>query len=133
MGGITRTIEIDGKPVKMRASAAIVRDYRLRMGRDIIRDMVKLNDAVKAAEKNTSEDNSSERSLSVDSLEMFENIAFLMAKRGDPSIPDDPDEWLDGFALFSIYEVLPQIVQLWGLNLEQQATAKKFIAQQSEK
>ena len=76
MGGITRTIEIDGKPVKMRASAAIVRDYRLRMGRDIIRDMVKLNDAVKAAEKNTSEDNSSERSLSVDSLEMLKISHF---------------------------------------------------------
>ena len=130
-GGITKTLVIDGKSVPMRASAAIVRDYRLKMGRDIIKDMVQLNKSVKAAEKDSSEENSSESVLSVDSLEMFENIAYLMAKRADPSIPDDPSEWLDEFNLFSIYEVLPQIVQLWGLNLEQQAVSKKFIAQQS--
>ena len=41
------------------------------------------------------------------SLEMFENIAYVMAKHADKSIPDSPEEWLDQFNTFSIYQVLP--------------------------
>ena len=37
------------------------------------------------------------------SLEMFENIAYIMAKHADPNIPDTPEEWLDEFNTFSIY------------------------------
>lgn len=50
------------------------------------------------------------------SLEMFENIAYIMTKHADPSIPDSPEEWLDEFS--SIYQVLPKIIELWGLNGE---------------
>ena len=48
------------------------------------------------------------------SLEMFENIAYVMAKHADTNIPDTPEEWLDGFNTFSIYQVLPQLIELWG-------------------
>ena len=46
------------------------------------------------------------------SLEMFENIAYIMAKHADPTIPDSPEEWLDEFSTFSIYQVLPKIIEL---------------------
>ena len=46
------------------------------------------------------------------SLEMFENIAYVMAKHADPSIPDNPEEWLDEFNTFSIYQVLPKLIEL---------------------
>ena len=36
---MTQTIEIDGQPVKFRASAAIPRIYRMRFHRDIYRDL----------------------------------------------------------------------------------------------
>ena len=61
--------------------------------------------------------------------EMFENIAYVMAKHADPSIPDTPEEWLDGFNTFSIYQVLPQIIELWGLNTRTEVQAKKNFAQ----
>ena len=48
-----------------------------------------------------------------------------MAKHADPSIPDTPEEWLDGFGTFSIYQVLPEIIDLWGLNLQTDVEAKK--------
>jgi len=38
---------------------------------------------------------------------MFENIAFIMAKHADASIPDTPEEWLDQFNTFSMYTVRP--------------------------
>ena len=71
--------------------------------------------------------------LDMFSLEMFENIAFIMAKHADPSIPDTPEEWLDNFNTFSIYQVLPQLIELWGLNVKTDVEAKKNFAQQSVK
>ena len=66
--------------------------------------------------------------LDIESLEVFENIAYIMAKHADPeNVPDTPDEWLEAFNTFSIYEVLPQLIELWGLNVETQAESKKNI------
>ena len=48
-----------------------------------------------------------------------------MAKHADSNVPDSPEDWLDGFNTFSIYEVLPQIIELWGINTEQQVAVKK--------
>ena len=43
----------------------------------------------------------------------------------DASLPDTAEGWLDEFSVFSIYQVLPEIIELWGLNVETQSTAKK--------
>ena len=59
------------------------------------------------------------------SLELFENIAYMMAKHADPNIPDTPEEWLEDFNTFSIYQVLPQIIELWGLNIETEVQNRK--------
>ena len=57
---------------------------------------------------------------------MFENIAYIMAKHAEPqAVPDTPEEWLDGFNTFSIYQVLPEITKLWGLNVQSQVESKK--------
>ena len=61
---------------------------------------------------------------------MFENIAYVMAKHADANIPDTPEAWLDGFNTFSIYQVLPQLIELWGLNVQTDVSAKKKFAQQ---
>ena len=113
-----RNIEIDGKEVAFKASAAIPRIYRLKFGRDIYRDLA-------ALEKNVGENEEGKSTLDLVSLEMFENIAYVMAKHADPSIPNTPEEWLDEFNTFSIYQVLPQLIDLWGLNVQTDAEAKK--------
>ena len=69
------------------------------------------------------------RNLDVFSLELFENIAYIMAKHADSSIADTPEEWLDDFNTFSIYQVLPEIIGLWGLNVQTQVESKKKFAQ----
>lgn len=49
-----------------------------------------------------------------------------MAKHADPEgVPDDPDEWLEQFNVFSIYQILPELMKLWGMNLETQVESKK--------
>ena len=115
---LTQTIEIDGQPVKFRASAAIPRIYRLRFHRDIYKDLSLLEKSVSKQD----EDNSG---LDLFSLEMFENIAYIMAKHADSSIPDTPEEWLDNFNTFSIYQILPKLIELWGLNVQTDVQSKK--------
>lgn len=115
---ITKKIEIDGKEVLFRASAAIPRLYRIKFRRDIYKDLAQLE---KAVDQNV-EDGSM---LDTFSLELFENIAFVMAKHADPTIPDTPEEWLEEFNTFSIYQVLPQIIELWGLNVETEVQNRK--------
>ena len=71
------------------------------------------------------EEEKEEAQFSVMDLTIFENVAYVMAKHGDPSTPDSIDEWMDQFELFSIYEVLPEILKLWNLNTAQTSTPKK--------
>ena len=119
---MVQKIEIDGKQVPFRASAAIPRIYRTKFQRDIYKDLATLEKAI----GNNSEEVSN---LDMFSLEMFENIAYIMAKHADPNIPDTPEEWLDEFNTFSIYQVLPKIIELWGLNVKSESDAKKNFAQ----
>ena len=119
--GMTRKIEIDGKEVLFRASAAIPRIYRIKFHRDIYKDLSALE---KAIDKNSEEGST----LDTFSLEMFENIAYIMAKHADSTIPDTPEEWLDEFNTVSIYQVLPKLIELWGLNVQTDVTAKKNLA-----
>lgn len=120
---ITKTVQIDGKDVTFRASAAIPRMYRIRFRRDIYQDMAQLTREVDANDPNKSE-------IALDNLEMFENIAYLMAKHADPdNVPNTPEDWLEQFNTFSIYTILPKIIELWGMNTEQQAESKKKFEQ----
>lgn len=119
---MVKKIEIDGQQVPFRASAAIPRIYRIKFHRDIYKDLRELEKSVGSANPENS-------NLDMFSLEMFENIAYVMAKHADPSIPDTPEEWLDAFNTFSIYQVLPQIIELWGLNTQQEVESKKNFAQ----
>ena len=121
-----KQIEIDGKQVSFKASAAIPRIYRMKFQRDIYKDL-------KALEKSIGDNSEESSDLDMFSLEMFENIAFVMAKHADASIPNTPEEWLDGFNTFSIYQVLPQLIELWGLNVKTDVEAKKNFARQTVK
>ena len=98
------------------------RIYRLKFHRDIYKDLA-------ALEKSVGENTENGSRLDMFSLEMFENIAYIMAKHADPAaVPDSPEDWLDSFNTFSIYQVLPQLIELWGLNVQTDVQAKKNFA-----
>jgi hypothetical protein len=120
--GIKKSIEIDGQQVQFKASAAIPRIYRMKFHRDIYKDLASL-------EKSVGKGDAANSDLDAFSLEMFENIAYIMAKHADPeNVPDTPEEWLDDFNTFSIYQVLPQLIELWGLNIQTEVQSKKNFA-----
>lgn len=116
-----KIIDCDGTPVKFRATAATLRIYRELFGRDLFADMSELTKSM--------------NDLSIGDLSTFEDIAYTMAyhaaKSDGTDFPATADEWLDGLTMLSIYEVLPQLIDLWSKNNKILVAAKKKKGQQS--
>ncbi len=123
---IEKTVTVGGRDVKFRSSAAIPRLYRIKFKRDIFRDLTKLESSYRG--KTAAGEN-----MQIEDLEIFENVAYIMAWHADPTIPGTIEEWLDEFEMFSIYQVLPEILELWGSNLVTDIDAKKNSAVQTDR
>ncbi len=78
-----------------KSSAAIPRMYRIKFGRDIFKDLTKLEKSYK------DKDDGATKELEIDDLEIFENVAYIMALHGDLTIPKTIEEWLDQYEIFS--------------------------------
>lgn len=121
-----KTLTIDGRPVAFRATAAVPRLYRIKFRRDIMQDMSEIRKALEKAEKAAEDSGEVGSNIPPNLLDLFENVAFIMAKHADPeNTPATPEEWLDGFNTFSIYEIFPHILELWDLNTETKSHPKK--------
>ena len=132
MNDVLKTITVKGADgndvqVKMKADASVPRLYRIKFKRDIFKDLGALQSRL---EKTKTEG----EQLGALDLEMFENVAYMFAKHADPdNVPSDPDKWLEQFAMFSITEILPEILELWGLNMQTTSVPKKKSGSQSGK
>ena len=115
-----KIISIKDKQVGFKATASTTRRYRDKFNRDLFKDVSQLIPKM------------NEQSLSAEDLECFMNIAYIMAWQYDNTIPADPNDWLDQFEMFDIYLVLPQIIELWGLNTEEMEKPKKKAEKQNE-
>lgn len=127
---IKKTIKVCGKTVSLGASALLPKIYRINFQRDMVSDMNRLRRSITAAQSLPSDATQEERqaaALDVLDLTIFEQMAWVMAYHADNTIPHDPDEWLESFdGVFSIYEIFPTILELWGLNNQTtSAPAKK--------
>ena len=114
---LKKTITVGDKEVTFRSSATVPRLYRLKFRRDIFKDLSRLEKSMEEAKEG--------EGFEIEDLELFENVAYIMAYHADNTIPDTIEEWLDQFEMFSIYEVLPEILELWGTNLITDAESKK--------
>lgn len=115
---MTKTVVIDGKSFGMRASALTPRLYRAFFKRDMIRDMQNLihayNNLLTLPEDATEEEKTEANLVILDYLEVFENVAWLFCKEAGESVGNSPEEWLDSIdGMFSIYEAMPTIIEMW--------------------
>ena len=115
---LKKVIKIGDKDVAFRSSATVPRLYRAKFKRDIFKDLAKLESSYKGSKEEGEE-------FAINDLEIFEHVAYIMAYHADNTIPDNIDDWLDQFEMFSIYEVLPEIFALWGTNLVTDIESKK--------
>lgn len=120
---LKKTIEISGKEVTFKASAAVPRIYRMKFGRDLFVDLQKI---AKTTEKKGKSEEREESEIDIQDLSMFEQIAYTMAQHADPkNVPEDILDWLEQFETFSIYQILPEILKLWNLNQQTKSEVKK--------
>lgn len=120
-----KIITIDGRDIKFRATARTPRLYRMLTNRDMIKDMNFLAKGFSDAKDKKNEDSIMSK-LSTEHLIIFEDSAFVMAKQADPDMAEKTaDEWLDTFNMFDIYEIFPQLMDLWNLNTATTAESKK--------
>ena len=100
---------------------------KLFPGRDFLKDMECLK------EKNDEEDDS----FNMEHYEHFVRVAYTFAYQGLAPTPrgtkeqkefreEYPDawDWIDSFRTFSIYEILPEIIDLWYTNEKKVAESK---------
>lgn len=113
-----RTIQIGDKEVTFKSSAALPHIYRRRFNRDIFIDMDSL-------QKNARKTKDGGSMLDLESLEMFENLAYCFAKHADPSITDDVEGWLEQFETFDIYNILPELFNMWVQENKSTSSLKK--------
>lgn len=96
----------------MVANARVPRLYRNMFGTDMMLDMEALTKAASKGE-----------TIPPKVLTIFENVAWIFLKEGGEDVGNNPDEWLENLdGMFSVYEVLPQIVELWKLNTQTTST-----------
>ena len=110
-----KTLIIEEKAVKLKTSAAIPRMYRELAKRDIFVDMRNLVSAKKGKKININE-------LQPETLEIMEDLAYCMAKHADPSVPEDPLDWLSQFPTFAVYGIATEAMKMW---TEDQRTMSK--------
>lgn len=116
-----KIISVGGKQVGFKATASTTKRYRQKFNKDLFKDIEALLPKME------------EGSLGTKDLECFMDIAYVMAWQYDNTIPSNPYDWLDEFEMFDIYQILPQIVELWGLNVTQIEEPKKKADGQSGK
>lgn len=119
-----KIINIDGRDVEFRATARTPRLYRVIIGRDMILDMNKLSKSFKRVEEANKK--GEDISFTAEDLQIFEDAAYTMARHANPDMEErTADDWLDTFDMFSIYEVLPELLILWGENNRTTSKPKK--------
>jgi hypothetical protein len=84
---VTKTIAVDGREVSSvppPPSLGFTETSSTGTSKD-------LNELQKGIDENDAESSN----LDTFSLELFENIAWLMAKHAESDVPDTPEDWLD--------------------------------------
>lgn len=123
-----KKILIDGRERTVRASGLIPKLYRAKFGRDMVIDMMKLQKAYKKLAELPADATDEERATVLMEVDfgVLENVAWIMLKHGGEDVGNTPEEWLDSLdGVFSIYEALPDILDLWGQNNKTTSVPRK--------
>lgn len=131
---MSKTIELDGKKVKIEANALLPRLYRKEFGRDLIVDMKKMIEGVQLSAENLKKASKDPEGLAavlmadpdaLDKLDLtvVENVTWMMLRAAGEDVGESVEEWLttieDSMAL---YMAMPDVIEVW---LASQKTTSK--------
>lgn len=108
-----KQVKLCGKTCTLENNALLPRRYRNQFGRDLIIDMQAMV-------------NNYQKDPSAFNPEVLENITWLMLKEAGEPVGETPEEWLAGIDdAFALYEVIGDVVELWGKGRETTSRPKK--------
>ena len=116
-----KTIEIDGKKVKLKSTAGTPKRYKAQFRKDYFSELLKLSKLMAGndgEEFDLAKIDYSE--LDYLDFEVFYNFIWVLAKTADKNI-GDPLDWLDEFDSMPLAEIFPEIIDL----LESSISTKK--------
>lgn len=122
-----KIVEIDGNPVKFKATAALPRLYRTLFGRDIFQDMAPIIERFQSMAGSNGNATEILKNIHVNDMAVLEDLTFAMAKAGDPSLPYlDTGEWMDQYSFNSMSQAQQEAITLWIMdNYTLEKTKKK--------
>lgn len=101
-----KTINLDGRDVRVEMSADTLRVYRQEFGRDLLVDMLSLKEGL--------------------NMEILENVTYICAASCDPDIPPI-NEWLKQFSPMALYKASSEVMKMWGNNEKTTTKRKKKV------
>ena len=116
-----KTIEIDGKKVKLKSTAGTPKRYKAQFRKDYFSELLKLSKLMagnEGEEFDLAKIDYSE--LDYLDFEVFYNFIWVLAKTANKEI-GDPIDWLDEFDSMPLAEIFPEIIDL----LESSISTKK--------
>ena len=105
-----KIIKIDGRDVKFKSSGGTMYRYKAQFGREYLADIIDLDKC-----RMDSEDGKTTYDMTKFPLEMMYNLAWVLAKTADDTIPP-PLEWLDSFEVFPIIDIWSELGELISKN-----------------
>lgn len=115
-----KTIIIDGKEIRFKTNGATPLRYKAQFGRDYFQEILKMAPLQNLSKKKKAEIIA--KDLEALDFEVFYNLAWIMAKTAEPSIPE-PIEWLEQFDEFPMAEIIPELQDMLLASI--QTTKKK--------
>lgn len=104
-----KTIEIDGKQIRFKSNGATPLRFKAQFQKDFFKEILKMIPLAQLEGKDP-KDIGVEDIESIN-FEVFYEIAWVMAKTADPTIPE-PLTWLDEFDEFPIADLIPELQDL---------------------
>ena len=104
-----RVVSFGRQEILMRASALTPRLYRAQTGRDLLSDIRQLQTAYADSVAASKDGNMS--MAAVPDLTIFGDVAWIMAKQADPTVPDTVEEWLD--SIDGVFSIMKSCLRSW--------------------
>lgn len=123
-----KSVIIDGRPVRFRATGGTMYRYKAQFGREFLADIngifgFRANEMKKIAKHTKSGDADAlidQFDFEKFKLETIYDILWTLAKTADPTIPP-PLDWLDSFEQFPVLQIFTEIQDLILANLKTDA------------
>ena len=112
-----KTITIDDRQVPFKSTGAFLLRYKAQFRRDALKDLVRIEpilsklQAKQATGTQEEKDAAAIEVFDTLDLELFFNMAWVMAKTADPTIPE-PMLWLDSFGEFPVLDVIADLMDV---------------------